>query len=118
MIEGSKVGDASAQTPYLLSLGSTITAIPRGLITSQLGQLMPLILQGLSLHDADLQHNMLHVLISILETESDSETNELLQSKARELVDVLLCIAVDSSNASRSAAVSHSAKDNVVRSND
>jgi hypothetical protein len=95
MIDGSKTRVGPAQTPYLLALGSTITIIPQGLITSHLSEILPLIMRGLSLPNPEIRCNMIHMLTSILEVEGDAETMTLLRSQAKSLAEVLLEVAVD-----------------------
>jgi hypothetical protein len=95
MIGGSKTRQGSAQTPYLLALGSTIAIIPQGLIISHLAELLPLIMRGLALPNAEIRYNMLRMLSSILEVEGTAETGTLLRSQAKSLADVLVVTATD-----------------------
>ena len=95
MIEGSKTQLGSTQTPYLLALGSTITIIPQGLITSHLSELLPLIMRGLTLSNPEIRYNMLRMLSSVLEVEGDAATGTLLRSQAKSLADVLVATATD-----------------------
>lgn len=103
MMEGSKTRQGAAQTPYLIVLGSTITIVPQGLITSHLSEILPLIMRGLALSNPEIRCNMLHVLTSILEVEGDVETSDLLRSQAKSLAEVLLEVATDLDRTSSSA---------------
>lgn len=95
MINGSQTREGSAQTPYLLALGSTIAIIPQGLITSHLNELLPLIMRGLALPNPEIRYNMLRMLSSVLEVEGDAATGTLLRSQAKSLADVLVATATD-----------------------
>lgn len=69
---------------------------------SNLPQLLPLILRGLTLLDAELRYNMLQILISVLEVQDDANTTSLIQGQARAMVDAALVAALDLRAASSS----------------
>jgi hypothetical protein len=62
---------------------------------SNLPQLLPLILRGLTLLDAELRYNMLQILIAVLEVQDDANTTSLIQGQARAMVDAALVAALD-----------------------
>jgi len=89
VVEGAKVGDdPERQNTYLVALTALIKPLPKTVYASTLPKLMPLLLRGLDLPDAEIRANIIDTLLATADT--TAEKNTTVSEHAASLVSTML----------------------------
>ncbi|EKM50673.1 uncharacterized protein PHACADRAFT_178404 [Phanerochaete carnosa HHB-10118-sp] len=90
IIEGAKTtSDSRRQNAYLVALTSLIKSIPKTTYLHELPSLMPLLLRGLDLPDAEMRANAINTLLAVADSAS-ATSNSIVAEHASSLVATLL----------------------------
>ncbi|EAL20722.1 hypothetical protein CNBE0870 [Cryptococcus deneoformans B-3501A] len=109
LIEGDKEASGKERIVYLVAFASLLPLVPPSLCLSDLPTILPLIQRSLTLSSPVQRTNVIHALISILETPSSPSTDTILHSSASSLVSALLTSSVPSPETPTSSKVRQSA---------
>ncbi|KAH8075854.1 ARM repeat-containing protein [Cristinia sonorae] len=92
IVEGAKLsGNAPRQNAYLVALTTLIKSMPRSAYTHELPTLMPLLLRGLDLPDADIRANVIDTFLAASDASSpESKENAVISEHATSLVSTML----------------------------
>jgi len=93
IVEGAKLtGNTSRQNAYLVALTSLIKSLPKSAYTHELPTLMPLLLRGLDLPDADIRANVIDTFLVTAGSNFavQDQENSVISEHAASLVSTML----------------------------
>ncbi|KAL4245852.1 MMS19 nucleotide excision repair protein [Abortiporus biennis] len=91
IVQGAKDSeDPQKQNAYLVALTSLIKSIPKTTYTHELPSLMPLLLRGLDLPDAEIRANVIDTFLATADPASKENTESMVSEHASSLVSTML----------------------------
>ncbi|GBE89610.1 MMS19 nucleotide excision repair [Sparassis crispa] len=91
IVAGAKSAEQpSQQTAYLVALTSLIKAVPKSTYSHEMPTLMPLLLRGLDLPDAEIRSNVIDTLLAAAQSGAKETESSIVSEHAASLVSTML----------------------------